>query len=135
MLAPKKLKRRKHHRPDVKGRATTGSTVAFGKYGLKAITGGWIKSQQIESARRVMSRVARKGGKLWIRSFPHRPITSKGTQATMGGGKGVPEHYVAIVKPGNIIFEMDGIDEKKARETMELAAYKLPVKVKFVTKN
>lgn len=134
MLSPKKIKRRKQHRPDVKGVAQSNNEIAFGRYALKAITGGWVKSQQIESARRVMSRVAKKGGKLWIRIFPHRPITSKGTQATMGGGKGVPEYYAAVVKPGTIIFEMDGIPEDKAKESMELAGYKLPVKTKFIVK-
>ena len=134
MLAPKKMKHRKNHRPDVRGQASSGSSIAFGKYGLKAVTGGWVKAQQLESARRVMSRIVRKGGKLWIRVFPQRSITGKGTQATMGSGKGVPEYYVAVVKPGNIIFEMDGVDLARAKETMELAAYKLPIKVKFVIK-
>lgn len=134
MLGPKKIKRRKQHRPDVKGVATANTTIAFGKFALKAITGGWIKAQQIEAARRVMTRYTKRGGKIWIRIFPHRPITSKGTQATMGGGKGVPEHYVAIVKPGTIIFEMDGVTENQAQEAMNLAAYKFPVKTKFIVK-
>jgi large subunit ribosomal protein L16 len=134
MLAPKKLKRRKQHRPDIKGAATAGNNIAFGRFALKAVTGGWIKAQQIEAARRVMSRISKRGGKLWVRIFPHRPITAKGSQATMGGGKGVPEYYVATVNPGNIIFEIDGIEEDMAKEAMELAAYKLPIKTKFIVK-
>ncbi|HNP74776.1 MAG TPA: 50S ribosomal protein L16 [bacterium] len=134
MLAPKKLKHRKHHRPQTKGQATTSNTIAFGSFGLKAITGGWIEARQIEAARRVMTRYTKRGGKIWIRIFPHRPITSKGTQVTMGGGKGVPEHYIAVVRPGMIMFEMDGITEQQAKEAMGLAAYKLPVKAKFIAK-
>ncbi|SRR3989339_1504044 len=134
MLAPKKLKRRKQHRPNVKGVATSNVKIAFGKFALKAITGGWIKAKQIESARRVMTRYTKRGGKIWIRIFPHWPITGKGTQATMGGGKGIPEHYVAVVNPGTIMFEMDGVSLKQAEEAMSLAAYKLPVKTKFITK-
>lgn len=134
MLAPKKLKRRKQHRPDVKSVATTNNNIAFGKFAIKAITGGWVKAQQIEAARRVMTRYTKRGGKIWIRVFPHRPITAKGTQATMGGGKGIPEYYVAVVKPGTVIFEMDGVKETQAREAMELAGYKLPVKTKFIVK-
>ncbi|MEK7653232.1 MAG: 50S ribosomal protein L16 [Patescibacteria group bacterium] len=134
MLAPKKLKNRKHHRPDIKGRATSNDSIAFGEFGLKATTGGWIKSSQLEAARRAMARFIRRGGKIWIRVFPHRPITNKGSQSTMGGGKGAPEYYVAAVKAGNIIFEMDGIAEKEAKEAMELAAYKLPIRAKFIIK-
>jgi large subunit ribosomal protein L16 len=134
MLAPKKLKHRKHHRPDVKGSATSSNTIAFGSFALKATTGGWVAAKQIEAARRVMTRYTKKGGKIWIRIFPHRPITEKGTQATMGGGKGTPEHYVAVVKPGVVMFEMDGITKDQAQEAMNLAAYKLPVKAKFITK-
>ncbi|MFA5029668.1 MAG: 50S ribosomal protein L16 [Patescibacteria group bacterium] len=135
MLAPKKLKRRKYHRPDVRGLASGNKELAFGDYGLKAVTGGWIKATQIEAARRVISRSVKKGGKLWIRIFPHRSISAKGTQATMGGGKGVPEYYVAVVRPGTVILEMDGLPEAKAKEALELAAYKFPIKTKFIVKN
>jgi large subunit ribosomal protein L16 len=134
MLAPKKMKMRKPHRPDVRGVACRNTKIAFGSYALKAVTRGWVSAQQIESARRVISRYTKRGGKIWIRTFPHRAITSKGTQATMGSGKGIPDHYVAVVKPGNIIFELGGIDETVAKEAMELAAYKFPVKTKFITK-
>ena len=131
---PKKLKRRKPHRPDVRGKtkATKGDYLSFGAYGLKATTGGWIKAQQLEAARRVITKYVKRGGKTWIRIFPHAPITNKGSQTTMGGGKGVPEYYVAAVRPGTIIFEIDGIAENLAKEAMELSAYKLPVQAKFV---
>ncbi|MDO8669146.1 MAG: 50S ribosomal protein L16 [Candidatus Buchananbacteria bacterium] len=134
-LAPKKLKMRKPHRPNVKGVAARNNTIAFGAFALKATTGAWVSAAQIESARRVITKFLKRGGKIWIRIFPHRPITQKGTQATMGGGKGVPEYYVAIVKPGTIIFEMDGISEAEAKEAMKLAGYKLPVKTKFIVKD
>lgn len=135
MLAPKKLKRRKQHRPDVKGPAKGNREIAFGGYALKAVAGGWITSQQIEAARRVMTRFVKRGGKIWIRIFPQRPITNKGSQTTMGGGKGVPEYYVAVVKPGTIMFEMDGVTETQAQEAMKLASYKLPLKTKFIAKH
>ncbi len=136
MLAPKKLKHRKQFRPDVrnKGSATKGTTVAFGSFGLMAMEAGWIKAKQIESARRVMSRFIRRGGRIWIRIFPHSPITAKGSQTTMGGGKGVPEHYVAAIKAGTVLFEMDGIAKKQAQEALESSGYKLPIKTKFITK-
>lgn len=134
MLAPKKLKMRKHHRPDVKGTATTLTDLAFGKFALKATTGGWVSSQQIEAVRRVLTRHVKRGGKIWIRIFPHRPISGKGTQATMGNGKGVPEYYVAVVNPGTVMFEMDGIPESEAKEALEMAGYKLPVRAKFISR-
>lgn len=134
-LAPKKLKMRKPHRPDVRGVAGRNNSIAFGSFALKATTGAWVSAQQIESARRVITKFLKRGGKIWIRIFPHRPITQKGTQATMGGGKGVPEYYVAIVKPGTIIFEMSGISEADAKQAMKLAGYKLPVKTKFIVKD
>jgi len=137
MLMPKKLKRRKPHRPDIrrKGEATDGNYVAFGKFGLKALNSGWITAQQLEAARRVIARFVKKGGKVWIRIFPHSPITTKGSQTTMGGGKGAPELYVAAVRSGKIIFEIDGIDEKSATEALSLASYKLPIKTKVVIKS
>jgi len=136
MLMPKKLKHRKQHRPDVrrKGEATKGNYLSFGNYGLKATTAGWVTAQQLEAARRVIAKYVKRGGKTWIRIFPHSAITNKGSQSTMGGGKGAPEYYVASVRAGAIIFEIDGILESQAKEAMELAAYKLPVKAKFVKK-
>ncbi len=136
MLAPKKLKRRKPHRPDVlgKGPATSNTRVSFGSFALKAITSGWVKAKQLESARRVISKYVKKGGKVWIRVFPHAVIGTKGSQTTMGGGKGVPDYYVAPVRAGNIIFEIEGIAESSAKEALELAAYKLPVKCQFIKK-
>jgi len=134
MLAPKKLKHRKPHRPDVRGVAKGNRTIAFGKFGLKALTGGWVGAKQLEAARRVITRYTRRGGKIWIRTFPHRPITGKGTQTTMGSGKGIPEYYVAVIKPGTVIFELDGIEESEAKEAMELAGHKLSVKTRFIVK-
>ena len=136
MLMPKKLKHRKPHRPDVrrKGPATKGNYLSFGGYGLKATTAGWVTAQQLESARRVITKYVKRGGKIWIRVFPHAAITNKGSQTTMGGGKGAPDYYVAVVRAGTILFEIDGVAEDQAREAMELAAYKLPVKAKFVKK-
>jgi len=135
MLAPKKLKHRKPHRPDVRGQATAGSSIAFGAYALQATTGGWVSSAQIEAARRVITRYVKRGGKIWIRIFPHRAITNKGSQTTMGGGKGAPDHYVAIVKASAVLFEMEGVSAVQAKEAMELAGYKLPVKTKFIAKH
>ena len=136
MLMPKKLKHRKPHRPDVRRRstATKGNYLSFGGYGLKATTAGWVTAQQLESARRVITKFVKRGGKVWIRVFPHAAITNKGSQTTMGGGKGAPEYYVATVRAGTVIFEIDGVTEEQAREAMELAAYKLPVKAKFIKK-
>lgn len=134
MLAPKKLKRRKLHRPNPAVTATTNISMAYGQFGLKAMGRGWITAQQIESARRVMTRYTKKGGKIWIRIFPHHPITQKGSQSVMGGGKGVPEYYVACVSAGTIMFEMGGITLEQATEALNLAGYKLPVKTKFIVK-
>ncbi len=137
MLTPKKVKHRKWH----KGRGRTKTTPAsrtinidFGKYGLKAITESWISSRQIEAARRAMTRHIKRGGKIWIRIFPDKPITAKGSQATMGSGKGAPEYFVSVVRPGTIMFEMSGVTEELAREAMRLAGHKLPVKTKFIIK-
>ena len=108
--------------------------VSFGEYGLKAMEPHWITSRQIESARKVMTRYTKRGGKIWIRIFPDRPVTKKGGEIPMGKGKGALDHYIAVVKPGMIMFEMGGVEEQMAREAMTLAAYKLPVKCKFITK-
>lgn len=136
MLLPKKVLHRKWHkgRRRNKGVATRINTVAFGSYGLKSLGHGWITSRQIEATRRVLTRYVRKAGKIWIRIFPDKPVTKKGNETPMGGGKGAPDHYVAIVKPGTVIFEMGGIPEDKAKEAIDLAGYKLGVKTKFVKK-
>ncbi len=136
MLLPKKVKHRKWHKPrrNNKGVATRMTSIAFGDFGLSAQTPAWITSRQIEAARRVMTRYVRRGGKIWIRVFPDRPVTKKGNELPMGGGKGAPDHYVATVKPGTILFEIGGIPEDKAREALSLATYKLPMKAKVITK-
>lgn len=134
MLAPKKQKHRKvfRGRSDASGISYRGCKISFGSFGLKATTTAEVTSRQIEAARRVLTRFTKKGGKIWITIFPHKPITKKAAEVPMGSGKGAPDHFVAQVKPGRIIFEMDGIDEKSAREAIKLAGYKLPVKSKFV---
>lgn len=134
MLMPKKTKFRKDHKRRRGGKASRMLTVAFGNYGLKAITECWVTSRQIEAARRVMTKYVKKGGKIWIRIFPDKPVTSHGGELPMGKGKGSVDYYVAIVKPGTVMFEMDGIDEVTAHEAMLLAAHKLPLKCAFVTK-
>ena len=133
MLAPKKVKHRKWHRTDqIKGRATRMTTIAFGEFGMKSIGKSWVSARQIESARRVISRSLERDGKVWIRIFPDKPITKKGSEMGMGSGKGPVDHYVAIVKPGTIIFEIGGVSEEAAAKAMKLAAYKLPIKTKFI---
>ena len=116
------------------GKATRLINVSYGSYGLKSLENCWVSSKQIEAARRVITRYTKKGGKIWIRIFPDKPVTAKGGEMPMGKGKGGVDHYVAVVKPGMVMFEMEGIAEGQAREAMEMAAYKLPVKCKFVTK-
>jgi len=135
MLMPKKTKYRKDHKRRRGGKATRMLTVAFGSYGLKALTPCWVNSRQIEAARRVMTKYVKKGGKIWIRIFPDKPVTAHGGELPMGKGKGAVDHYVAIVKPGAVMFEMEGLDEATAQMAMLLAAHKLPVKCAFVTKN
>ena len=136
MLLPKKVKHRKWHklRRRNKGVATRTNTIAFGSYGIVATTHSWVTSRQIEAARRVITRYIRRAGKLWIRIFPDRPVTKKGSEVPMGGGKGAPDHFVVTVKPGTVLFELEGIPEETAREALLLAGYKLPVKVRFVKK-
>lgn len=136
MLLPKKVKHRKWHklRHRNKGQATRNTYVAFGSVGISAMTIGWITSRQIEAARRVLTRYVKRGGKVWIRIFPDRPVTKKGEGQTMGKGKGSPDHYVITVKPGTVMFEIGGIPEDKARESMKMVSYKLPVKTKIVEK-
>lgn len=135
MLAPKKTKFRKAHKLNRGGKATRKITIAFGSYGLKSTQGCWVKSRQIEAARRVISRYVQRSGKIWIRIFPDKPVTAKGGEMPMGKGKGSVDHYVAIVKPGMMLFEIEGVTEQQAREAMTLAAHKLPVKCAFVVKN
>jgi large subunit ribosomal protein L16 len=132
MLMPKRLKHPKQHRGRMRGLAQRGNTIAFGEYGLQALEPAWVDSRQIEAARVAMTRHARRGGKVWIRVFPSKPVTKKPAETRMGKGKGAVEFYVAVVKPGRIMFEMGGIDEPTAREGMRLAAHKLPIKTRFV---
>ncbi len=134
MLMPKKTKYRKSHKGKRGGKATRFTTISFGQYGLKSLGNHWVTSRQIEAARRVITRYTKRGGKLWIRIFPAKPVTKKGDEVPMGKGKGAVDHYVAVVKPGMVLFEIDGVSEKMAKEAMELAAYKLPIKCKFVVK-
>ena len=135
MLMPKKTKYRKSHKAKRGGMATRGTTVSFGSYGLKATTACWVTSRQIEAARRVITRYVQRTGKLWIRVFPDRPVTVKGGEIPMGKGKGSVDHYIVPVKPGMILFEIEGIGESEAREAMRLAAHKLPVKCQFVSRD
>ncbi len=132
MLMHKKTKHRKVQRGRKKGMAQRGNSVAFGQYGLKALEAHWITSRQIEAARVAMTRYIKRGGKVWIRIFPDKPITKKPAETRMGKGKGSPEYWVAVVKPGRIMFELSGVPEEIAKEAMRLAAHKLPIKTKFV---
>ncbi|GAA0434383.1 50S ribosomal protein L16 [Lentibacillus halophilus] len=132
MLMPKRVKHRKQHRGRMKGQAKGGTTVAFGEYGLQAVEPSWITSRQIEAARIAMTRYMKRGGKVWIKIFPDKPYTSKPLEVRMGSGKGAPEGWVAVVKPGKIMFEIAGVPEEVAREALRLASHKLPIKTKFV---
>jgi large subunit ribosomal protein L16 len=134
MLMPSKVKFRKQQRGKRRGKAHTGSTVSFGDFGLKALENCWITSRQIEASRVAMTRFVKRGGKIWIRVFPDKPITKKPTEVRMGKGKGSPEAWVAVIKAGRILFEMEGVEEARAKEAMRLAAHKLPMKTKFVTR-
>ena len=131
---PKKVKFRKQQRGRRRGLATRGSAISFGEYGLKALEPAWITSKQIEASRVAMTRFVKRGGKIWIRVFPDKPITKKPAETRMGKGKGAPEGWVAVVKPGRVLFEMEGIDEKTAREAIRLAAQKLPIKTRFMSR-
>ena len=132
MLMPSKVKFRKQQRGRRRGRAQKGFSVSFGDYGLKCMECGWITARQIEASRVAMTRFIKRGGKIWIRIFPDKPVTKKPTEVRMGKGKGAPEGWVAVVKPGRILFEMEGVEESIAREAMRLASHKLPLKTKFV---
>lgn len=131
---PKRVKHRKVHRGRMKGIATRGNKIAYGEYGIQALEPAWITSNQIEAARRAMTRHVKRGGKIWIKVFPDKPITRKPAETRMGKGKGSPEYWVAVVKPGRILFEMAGVPEELAREAMRLAIHKLPIKCRFVTR-
>lgn len=134
MLSPKRVKYRRVHRGRLTGRAYRGNTVSNGQYGLQALEPAWITSNQIEAARIAMTRYVKRGGKVWIKIFPDKPITEKPAETRMGSGKGSPEYWVAVVKPGRILFEMGDVTEQQAREAMRLAMHKLPIKCKFVKK-
>lgn len=134
MLMPRKVKHRKVHRGRRKGVAQRGSTLTFGEYGLQATSAGWVSSTQIESARIAMTRHIRRGGKVWIKIFPDKPVTKKPAETRMGKGKGSPEYWVAVVKPGRVMFELSGVPVELAREAMRLAAHKLPVSTRFVVR-
>ncbi|HBC32683.1 MAG TPA: 50S ribosomal protein L16 [Clostridiales bacterium] len=134
MLMPKRVKRRKQQRGRMSGVATRGNTITYGEYGLQAIEPAWITSNQIEAARRAMTRAVKRGGQIWIKIFPDKPVTKKPAETRMGKGKGSPEYWVAVVKPGRVLFEMSGVSEDVAREAMRLAMHKLPIKCKFVAK-
>jgi large subunit ribosomal protein L16 len=132
MLMPKKVKYRKQQRGRMKGKAWTGSTVSFGDYGLKALECGWVTDREIEAGRIAITRFIKRNGRIWIRMFPDKPITKKPQETRMGKGKGAPEQWVAVIKPGRILYEMEGVPESTAREALRLAAHKLSLKTKFV---
>lgn len=134
MLMPKRVKYRKVQRGRMKGKATRGNTITYGQFGLVALEPSWITSNQIEAARRAMARSTRRGGKIYTKIFPDKPVTEKPAETRMGSGKGSPEYWVAVVKPGRVMFEMGGVSEAVAREAMRLAAMKLPIKTKFIIK-
>ena len=134
MLMPKRVKRRKVFRGRMKGKANRGNVIAYGEYGLVALEPAWITSNQIEAARIAMTRYIKRGGQVWVDIFPHKSVTEKPAETRMGSGKGTPEYWVAVVKPGRVLFEMGGIPEESAREALRLASHKLPIKTKFVKK-
>ncbi len=135
MLLPKRVKRRRVQRGRMKGKANKGNVIAYGEYGLVALDPGWIKSNQIEAARIAMTRYIKRGGQVWIDIFPHKPVTKKPAETRMGSGKGAPEFWVAVVKPGRVLFEMAGVPEEVAKEALRLASHKLPVRCKFARKD
>ena len=134
MLIPKRVKRRKQFRGSIRGKATRGNKITYGEYGIVALEPCWIKSNQIEAARIAMTRYIKRGGQVWIKIFPDKPVTEKPAETRMGSGKGSPEYWVAVVKPGRVLFEIAGVSEEVAREALRLASHKLPVKTKFVTR-
>ena len=132
MLMPKRVKYRRQHRGRMKGEAQRGNQLAYGEYGLQALEATWMTANQIEAARRAMTRYIKRGGQIWIKVFPDKPVSKKPAEVRMGSGKGAPEYWVAVVKPGRVLFEMSGVSEEIAREAMRLAAQKLPIKTKFI---
>lgn len=132
MLMPKRVKYRRQHRGRMKGEAQRGNQLAYGEYGLQALEATWMTANQIEAARRAMTRYIKRGGQIWIKVFPDKPVSKKPAEVRMGSGKGAPEYWVAVIKPGRVLFEMSGVSEEIAREAMRLAANKLPVKTKFI---
>jgi large subunit ribosomal protein L16 len=134
VLQPKRVKYRKAHRGQMRGKAQAGNTIVFGEFGLQAQEAAWLTSRQIEAARRVIVRYLRRGGQMWIRIFPDKPVTKKPAETRMGSGKGPPDHWVAVVRPGRMLFEIGGIKENMAREALHLASYKLPIGARFVVK-
>ena len=134
MLAPRKVKYRKSQKRRLRGKAARKTSLSFGTYGLRAITSRWVSSRQIESARRAMTRSVARGGKIWIRIFPDKPVTAKGSEVPMGAGKGAVDRYVAPVQRGTVLFEMDGVTREVARKALSLAAYKLPLRTQFIEK-
>lgn len=134
MLMPKRVKYRRVHRGRMKGMAMRGNSITYGEFGLQALEPTWITSNQIEAARRAMTRYVKRGGNIWVKVFPDKPVTKKPAETRMGSGKGAPEYWVAVVKPGRILFEMGGVSEEEAREAFRLAAHKLPIKTKFVSR-
>ena len=134
MLVPSRVKHRKQHRGRMHGKATRGNTITFGEFGLVALECGWITNRQIEAARIAMTRYIKRGGQVWIKIFPDKPVTAKPAETRMGSGKGSPEYWVAVVKPGRVMFELNGVSEEIAREALRLAMHKLPIKCKFVTR-
>ncbi len=135
MLMPKRVKHRKEHRGRMTGMTKGGSEITFGEYGLQALEPAWVTNRQIEAARIAMTRYIRRGGKVWIKIFPSKPVTQKPAETRMGSGKGSPEKWVAVVKPGRVLFELAGVPEEIAREAMRLAAHKLPIKTKFIVRD
>ncbi|MEW6152882.1 MAG: 50S ribosomal protein L16 [Actinomycetota bacterium] len=135
MLMPRRVKHRKQHRGRMEGNAKGGTTISHGDFGIQALEPGWITARQIEAARIAMTRHIKRGGKVWINIFPHKPVTQKPAETRMGSGKGNPEHWVAVVKPGRVMFELAGVSESLAREAMERAIQKLPIKAKFVVRS
>lgn len=135
MLMPKRVKRRRVHRGRMKGSAQRGNTITYGEYALQALEPAWITSNQIEAARRAMTRSVKRGGSIWIKIFPDKPVSQKPAETRMGSGKGAPEYWVAVIKPGRVMFEMGGVSEEDAREAMRLAAHKLPIKTRFISRD
>jgi len=133
MLSPKRTKYRKYHRGRMRGKATRGNEISFGKYGLQALEPSWITSRQIEATRRTITRYTKRGGKLWIMVFPDKPITARAEESRMGSGKGAPQYWVAVVKPGKVLFELAGVPDNVAQQALRMAAYKLPIRTKLIS--